>query len=311
MRKSEILLTVALLGSVATSLWLWSELRAERGRPLESGARPASLPAVEPIPATPVAADPVTAKPQSASQTPPVTAFTNNQSRLEEERQRLADPAYRAAAQRLQRAEYGSRKWDLMRALKITSEQADRIVDYWASRDIILQDVSLATGAASNSEQIDAANERRARAMEAEEENLRAALGSDIVERLGQYDASMQSRYQVNALREQVAQFGEPLRDEQIEPLVSLLHEEENRLEAETRVFQQAQDWSGNPAKSHSRVLERRLELKNERNRRVHDAARSLLSDAQVRQLDELLEQQLESERARVSLMKMRTKPES
>lgn len=308
MRKSEFLLAVAFLGSAAMSLWLWSELRAERGRHAELSARADSLPPPTPSPSTPVVAQPLPAKPPSPASQPPADPVANNQSRLEDEQRRLNDPAYRAATQRLHRVEYGSRKWDLMRALKITSEQADRILDYWASRDVIMQDSSLATAASSNLQQIEVANQRRARAMEAEEESLRAALGSDIVDRLAQYDASMQSRYQVNALRERVAQVGEPLRDEQIEPLVSLLHEEDGRLETEARAFVQSQDWSGDPAKGQMRFLERRLEMKEERNRRLHDTARGLLSEAQVRQLDEILEQQLESERAQVSLMKMRSK---
>jgi len=310
MRKSEILLTVALFGSAATSLWLWSELRAERARHTELSADADSLPPSRPLPSTPVVAQPLPAKrPSPASKPPSVVPAAQNQSRLEDEQRRMADPAYRAAAQRLHRAEHGSKKWDLMRALKITSEQADRILDYWASRDVILQDASLATAASSNWQQIEAANQRRAQALEAEVETLRVELGSDIVARLAQYDASMQSRYQVNALRERAAQAGEPLRDEQIEPLVALLHEQEKRMDAEARASDQTVDFSADPAKAQMRLMQLRLDLKSARNQRVHDAARDLLSDVQIRQLDELLEQQLESERAHVSLIEMKSSP--
>jgi hypothetical protein len=313
-------LVLGLIASVAASTWLWQELRAERRLTAELEMRrqfpvdpraevgPASAHGQRPPPieaattAPPVARDPA----QGPSQEP--GARGPDIQTLAAERQRLmADPQYRLAARNERRAHYLPQREDLVRALAITSAQADRIIDYWAARDLIQEQVGLSTAAAANWQQIQAINERAAGETLDEERALRDAVGEAVVERLREYEASRWSRMKVDALRARAGKSGEALRAEQIEPLVALVHAEQQRADAELGRFNATLDWKDGVAPDTVLEVERRrLALAEDRDRRILREAAGLLSAAQIAQLEALLAEQIAAARARVQMLEAR-----
>src|SRR5688500_17083694 len=116
MRKSELLLAVALSGSVAMSAWLWTELSAERARNVQLRAHADSLrtldtapqpvahaPRLE-LPAAPTTADTSTHTP------PPRVAKDTEQDQVAYQGRLLQQPKYREAWRAQQRLGYALRR---------------------------------------------------------------------------------------------------------------------------------------------------------------------------------------------------------
>jgi hypothetical protein len=216
----------------------------------------------------------------------------------------MSDPDYRAARMKLQRTQYTSLRSELVRALGVSAAEADLIIDYWARRDVIGEVTGARLAAAVNPEDLGPIDDEEEEATAANERELRDAVGADLANRLKAYEDTRESRQTVEALRSRLASAKFQLREEQIEPLVELLRDEQLRIAAEMRPFQETLDWNaGSPLKTRVQLHQRTLQAARDSVARLRDTTRSVLDDDQVRQLELLLGEDLERAQARMALV--------
>jgi hypothetical protein len=103
----------------------------------------------------------------------------------------------------------------------------------------------------------------------------------------------------------ELAEAGMPLREGQLEPLVSsIAAEQEWRLQDSIKYRGQANALGNAAPAARVEMMEQNLERVAEYNRRLHDAAAPYLSSDQLRRFDAHLNQQLEQQRAGLTLMR-------
>ncbi len=232
-RKVELLLSVALLGSAATAFLLWGELRDERTRNAELSARATSLPTpiAAPVEATPVpapaSASPAAATPDASFATAPSPRVEpSGQEDAEAHRRRLQQPQYREAWRAQRRLNYALRRENVIRLLGFTPEEAEAVVEIAIDRQLSWIDRQPKAITQELYEQ-----DRRE-----DQAKLRELLGEEKHARFQEYMESRSTRVQVDQLRPQFT--GEDtLRDDQVEPLIAALHVERTRLQTEQQEY--------------------------------------------------------------------------
>jgi hypothetical protein len=290
MRKSEVLLTLALLGSAATSVWLWNGLRTERELNAELAARIDAKPA-SPIAAPEPAAAPLALTAPAPAVPSPVSndAVSANASNVvhgtEEEwqayqRRLLQNPKYREAWRQQERLKYGPRRENLIRLLGLPPEQADAVIDLGIDRNIGWIENPPSTPEAE----------------EADERDHQARLGTLLGEtkraQLQEYMESRGTRMQVDRFRTQLSGV-DALRDDQVEPLISALNVEDAQMRQSLSEFRDSRTRDGN-AGHWQEFSERQLEELKAANQRMHAAAAPILSSSQLEKLDAMLKRDLE-----------------
>jgi len=308
MRKSEIILTLSLLGSVAVAGWLWVELRDERARNAELTARlsappvlvavpePATPPEPGSTPATPAAA-PV-AIPSGATQ-PSRVAPGNAEDMVAYQRRMLQQPKYREAWRAQQRLNYGRRRENVIRLLNFTPEEADAVVELAIERQLSWYDRT------PDNSMTDAEQQQRAQYEQDQREDqakLHALLGEEKSTQLQEYMESRHTRAQVDELRPQFTG-ADALRDDQVEPLITALHAERAQMQRELN-----EDRENGSTDARQPFYERQFDLLKEAYKRMHSAAAPILSSSQVERLDALLKRDLERREAELRLQRVQMK---
>jgi hypothetical protein len=295
MRKSEIVLTLALLGTAATAFWLWDELRAERERNAELSVRANVLPVpiTAPVPATPPAAQetkltPVATKPEiaeSAAQSPGVGPGANVDW-YAYQRRLMQNPKYREAWRAQLRFNYSLRRENVIRLLGFTAEQADAVVDLEIDTQLRAYDrppVNPQTIEEMQRQQaLDEQDKREDQA------KLLELLGSEKQARFQDYMETRVSRMQVEEFRRQLSG-GDALRDDQVEPLIAALHVENARMQEEMRGYRERASLPGAPSDAWDNYNERQIEMQKTTYDRMHSAAAPVLSSGQLERLDAML----------------------
>ena len=303
MRKSEMLLALALFGSVATSLWFWTELRAERALNAELGTRLDSLPAPtsptdSPAPAAataPVeATEPRAANYSAATSTARDGREASKQDDVESyQRRMLKDPRYREAWRAQQRINYSLRRENLVRLLSLTPEQADGVIEIGIDRQLAWMEQTPAEPVPDNfAEQQRALHERYERE---DQQRLRELLGEEKRAQFQQYMESRYTRAMVDQFRTSLAGV-DLLREDQVEPLISALHAESARMKEELLEYRASID--GEDPNAAQRYAERSLEMLKASHERMHTAAAPILSGSQLKRLDVWLKQELDRQEA-------------
>lgn len=328
MRKSELLLSLALLASVAASAYYWRELGAERERAdslrqqvaaLETSravqvsqrvTTAANLASSEAVPASARPAPAVAATPSSpaapAAAPAPATAMTgmprNHEEWMARERELLRDPEYREAYRVSRRVQMSGQRDDLVRALNIPTATADQLIDFWIEQNI---------RNSSREPRADPTNEQELREMQdyfaelkrTDNARLREILGEQKFARYEEYQASRPSRNQVAQLRNQLAVTGDPIREDQVEPLVAALHAERERHQQEMK-----DHYSTNTMGQTREAMDRWQALTTESlersHKRLHASATQILSAQQLLALDAMLEREVEMTRSQFALQR-------
>jgi hypothetical protein len=305
MRKSEILLTLALLGTASVAIWLWSELRAESTRDTELAANAASLPTPDSVTAATATPAPVSA-PASPSTTAPAANFpaalssreehSVGEDREESQRRMLQETAYREAWRAQMRLNYARRRENVIRLLGFTPEEADAVVEIAIDRQLIWIDRPRQKPMTPEiAEQQRALYEQDRREDDAK---LLGLLGEEKRARLQEYMDSRNTRVHVDQLRPQFT--GEDsLRDDQVEPLIAALHVEHTRLRTEQQEYRTAISNEPQPA----RQYEREIELLEAAHDRMHSAAAPILSDSQLERFDTLLKRDFERQKLEMRML--------
>jgi hypothetical protein len=206
--------------------------------------------------------------------------------RESENRQRrmLQDPAYREAVlAELRRRHAGTRR-DAIRLVGMTPEQADRVIDLWVARNLRFME----RGASYGQEPDENAKAEMRRAADAEQQELRTLLGDEKYEEWRRYLASGQERAEVESLRAGFEGTPHAIDDSQAAELALTIHSERERLSREYDEYANASGITDrNVVRPHDR--QRWIELAKEANQRIHAAAATRLSTAQLAELDKML----------------------
>ncbi len=292
MRKSTALLLLATAVLAAATFWLWRDRAEMRAR---SEALQARLDAVERRPAAAgpgvAAVEPTTTG--TVGQAEPGAEAPVTEDYGDFERKLLQDPAYREARRRFRQLELMSGHLDLAKALGIPPEKAEQLIALLLERELhYLSENNLNPRDEEERRARQLKNEQAQRDQDAE---LVALLGVTKFAEWKDYHASLQVRHEVHQLGASLFANGVPLREDQIEPLISAIQAERARVRQELAEYTESLAWSGGAeAKSHRYRDERRVELGREVNEGVHAAASAILSKSQLAVLDDYLRRQLE-----------------
>ena len=306
MRKSEVVLTLALLGAIAVSLWLWTGLRTQQARNAELTARVSELTSVAPSKAQVAASPaPVAASPAETNSAAPASSSTRSlqavsspqevdirgqlKAMAQRQQEMLRDPAYRKSQMDAGRRQFARTRTDAIRIVGMTPEQADRVIDLWVERNMRYSELSDGIPGGQQSESVQAELER---AGDAEQAELRVLLGPETYEKWGRYLASGEERAEVSHLREQLASGKDPLRDSQADALVDFLYTERERRSNEYEVYVKEMGITDRNRVS-PQDRQRWLDLEKEANQRIHVSAAGVLSSSQLKSLDEMLANRL------------------
>jgi hypothetical protein len=316
MRKPVWFLSLALLGSLALSAWLWQELREAQALNRELDARLAApgVPALpQPAVAPPPSTSPVLAAPASSAAlpapevTPNVPGMTREQQWANHQQRLLRDARYREAWKQQWRINHAPRRENLVRVVGLSAEQADAVFELQVE-----QELKSFENAGGGVDPVDAEGQRqleaRQEAAEAEfQARLQKYLGPDKYERLESYMESRQTRMQVDRFRTGL-NAADMLRDDQVEPLISALHAEQHRFQQELNEYRETLDWNSDPMSSMRQYDQRKNELSKEAHARMHSGASAILTTAQLDELDAMLRRDRDREASRQQMIQLRSK---
>jgi len=294
MRKSTVTLCVVSAAAVAASFWLWQQWQHERslsatlqGR-LDASHCPDAPVAtagaghevvVPPVRSVPRASN----NSQGESSAPPFFAGgpAGFQQRL------LKNPDFRKVFRVQQRLEIEQAYRDLPRALGLGPEQANQLFDLMSEQGVKILEVQWQKAVDGKSRQ--SAYEKLRNQNEAE---LAELLGPSNMIRLNEYQSSMASRSEVDSVRNELARGAEPMRMDQVDPMVALVSAEMQRMNQELRDAGSAFSDNVDPA-----IEARRTQIVVATNQRILDGSRSILTSAQSAGLEQLyLRQRLQME---------------
>ncbi len=310
MRKSEALLTIALLGSAATSLWLWSELRSERARLAELTARPTTADSTlaDTTSVTNSASD---AEKHAASDgDPPAASSSRSRDEAsvtydpnEQERRLTRNPAYREVWQRKRRLELQTGLRDMQSVLGISREKSDEVITYLVDSE--LRGLEKPWPNPTNDEElrqrrIDIEASKRKR-----EAELTAILGAQTATRFQEFSDSMPSRYQAYELRTALGNGAEALRDDQFEPLISAMYAEQQFSRQVYDDFRRTQGTKESTPRQQAAQRAKYEELVIDTERRTLVAASGVLSSAQLAALEKMMQSKREVRAAQENLWRM------
>jgi hypothetical protein len=331
--KAIFVLGFTTLACGATSLYFRDQARSERERvdmlqtrvheleKVRAAPIPATTPVIadaEPMPAPAVlpAPEPRPA-PASARPTATFSAVSTGMMgfRFDRSRKLLEDPEYREAMRAQQRVMLLERYPDLAAALHLQSDQQERLLDLLADQQI--RAMSNAPPFRPDGAPLDenAAREFQERMLKQQRDNeaeLAALLGSNAMQQWSEYQNSLGARMQVRQLRSTLEAAGEPLRDDQVQSLVTAMTAETQRRNAEfasntqTAAVTRTIDTTDRMA-----TFEQMLQRTEQYNKRVHDAVAPYLSTQQLASFDAAQDRQLLMQRANLKMMRAQSAAEA
>jgi hypothetical protein len=317
MRKSLAALSVAVLVSSVLAMWSWRELQAERARNAELVARiearsaiagPSSIDNTAPAVVRAAASSP--SLPAAAPAAPAETSSRHVHGTKEEweayQRRLMQDPKYRDARRTERRLQLSARRDDAMRLLGFTPEDADAVIDLWVDRELQREGEHTQT-VDTSPEGLQRLKEMNEAAERAHQDQVRELVGEEKRARWQSYLDSLGSRSRIDQLRTQLTG-ADALRDDQVEPLIAALHAEFAQYRRELGEYRDTLLWEGDARKTWQLYEQRQIELLNAANERAHASAASILSAAQLRRMDELLQRDVDRHLAQQRISRLRNK---
>jgi hypothetical protein len=219
----------------------------------------------------------------------------------------MKDPEYRKARLAQTRLTMPQNYPGLIDALGLSPEEADKLYDLLAEQQLEMTDTSMlvatVNGVPPDPAVMEDASRRRAEMQRRHDEALMATLG-------GRYP-QWQDYQQTRGARQQVVQLGRtmegagfPLTAEQSRPLTDVYIAEQRRQREETQQMLASARSGG--ALDQARLMEERLKLQAESNRRLLDAARPHLNAQQLNAMQVSMEQQLAMNRVSSRMARQR-----
>lgn len=342
MSKLTMALTVATIASAGASTYLWQELgdereqrttlqsrvmELERSQPIARSAPPVELIDPAPLPENPPAAPenpqppapamrPTGALPAPAmsgvwSATPPDPELRRRIMESREQHMRmLKDPEYRELMRSQHRLGLEQAYADLGPLLGLTADEADRLLDVLAEHSIRNMEQPPMFGPTPGAPPDQADIRERQQAFAEQRKNNEAEIAAVLGPKYGEWQAYQQNgwaRGQVTRLRQTLALSGEPLRQDQIKPLVDAIAREQSPA-------QMASPYtiSGRPnAEMQARTAEDMLERTRQSNERIRMAASGWLSPAQLEQLQRQQERELKMQELAVRQQRARAEAQA
>jgi len=291
MRVSTLVLTCACVAATAASAWLWEQWQDERVLNLQKHASMAQCPdAPTPPPPPPlgrsgfpaIGANQLHAE-EPANEAPPVAATPRRRFTREMQQKLLKDPEFREALGRQQRQAIAEAYRDLPGLMGLTPQQADRLFDLLRDQTLKGQEMQWQKPADGKTWQ-SVYQEMRAR----NDADLTELLGASNMTRLQEFRATQESRAEVNTVRNELARSAEPMRPDQVEPLVAVVNVELQRMKQEmadagTPEYGNVGDTAGDTKRSEFMIAA---------NQRIVDASRPILSGVQLAALEDLYRNQ-------------------
>jgi hypothetical protein len=310
-------LSIALIGSAATSWWLWQELRAEQARNADikamitresmaiSSPAMARVPSPRRVPATTPAssATPVT---HASSVEPPQRVSLDPEDYRAKQQRLLGDPNYVAAFRAQSRLSLMPRRANLIRLIGLTPEAADAVIEATVDHQMLSRDRQ--PFQVESEEQREKWRAQVAAEDAAAEARIRSLVGEQKYPRYEEYMESRQSRMQVDRLRGNLTE-SEALRDDQVEPLIAALHAAAVQSRQEQQDFRQtinARSDEGEIDRIHE-FQARQLKLDRER---MRAAAGSILTNAQLAGLDDMFSVDKQRHEANLAMQRVQLKLE-
>jgi hypothetical protein len=336
MRRSTLLLLAVCLGLAVVLAYAARELHAERARSraqvaelteLRARIPAAGQPRLAPEPlavATPPEEPPAlpadTAVPEpEAEGAPRVDDLAKSEAEARALRRmpsdqaawlkRLADPASRAVLRAETIAEMRQTSPDLARAIGLTPQQETKLIELLADQELQMRELGARGHHATATRPVD-----HHQLKERQEEELRALLGSEKVERFRQYRASAPERAQVQALRARL-DGANALREDQATRLVALMRQEREAYVASfTDIgaggfmanYPFTPFSSGDEPAEEIQFAEAQLGRTEEFLQRLQGQAATVLTREQLRRYAEIQEEQMNSERNRLEWLRAR-----
>jgi hypothetical protein len=322
MKKYTTLFAIAWLTCAAMSVWLWRELRVERARASALQEQVAQMRAeqardaaqsrdkAKDVAKRDTASTPTQTQTAANSEAagPATTAAQNGARMLERmkrwnafERGLLRKPGYREANRARRTLEMKAGMSDLASALQVSQEDADRLIELLVDRELDY----LSTPHPNPRNQAEMKVRVAEIAVAEQEQNaaIAALIGDAGVAKWKDYQASMPTRTQMRELRTTLAGTGEPLRAEQMEPLIAAVHAERKRLNDEILEYRRNNPDGG--AKAELRYTDQFPQRVADTHHRIHASAAAILSPQQLATLDSMLERLRLSEAAQIQMERM------
>jgi hypothetical protein len=301
MRKSTLVLSCVSVATTMAAFWFWQQWQDER---------PVRVDAKEPIANLECQAAPATGITATPDSTPSAVPAAKRMSATNAamptlapefapppEPRLLKDPEFRAALRSQQRVMLEEEFRDLPKILGLSAEQSDRLFDLLAEqRTRVLE----ARWQKPEGGKTPTSSFQEARAKNKEE--LANFLGPSNMIRYEDFLSTRESRAEINSVRNELARGTEPLREEQIEPMMAVVNAELQRLDQEVRDVGPQELPGSDPTADAKRV-----ELTVAANQRILDAARTILSSAQLSGLKDLYRRQRLQMESEGTLNRMRS----
>jgi hypothetical protein len=287
MRKSTLVLSAAVAASAASSLWLWSQWRDERTINLDLRARvealgrreesaPMAAPVVPSAEIPAARASPAFPESQSAVPvSPPKASYPGRfQQRL------LKNPEYRQALRNQQRQLIEFEFRELPKYLGLSPEEGNRVFDLLAEQGVKILELQWRDPRGQEEGKSRQVLLRELRAQN--EAEMTKLLGDPNMNRLQEFRSTLQSRAEVTSVRSELAMGSDPLREDQVEPMITVVNAELQRMNQELSDFAMSQEVSA----------AKRSELAIAANQRIVDAAGPILTSVQLAALKDLYRRQ-------------------
>ena len=314
MRTLNILGALAFVLCSALSVWLWHRVREERALNAQLVAQMSSM-SVSPANTDLPEAAMRTSTPPEAAAADAIPPALEDPSRSErddtedlyaDERRRLRDPKYRGLWRERERLNLAFKRDNFIRLLGLTAAQANAVIDLAIDRQMAWIDRPPVPDPMTDefrqaSAQMDAESER------IYQEGLRKLLDEQKRTQLQEYEESQQTRLNINHFRAQLTG-ADLLRDDQVEPLIAAVHEEEARMQREMQAYRDTLDWTGDTTATLQQLYDRELELMKAANGRMRTAVAPILSPSQLARFTDMLERKLANTAADQGLQQLQSK---
>jgi hypothetical protein len=317
MRKHRTAEILALIGLASAAMYLWRDRNDHRARAdtlqlrvamLEAeAARDISPPPVQTSsssgsrnqsqdPAAPAQTSTAALAPAPTSSGSEVADPTEDAMAFE--RRMLAIPEYREGRKAQHRRELARLRNEGIQVVGITPEQADRIIETMVERSLDWSSRPNPRNAQEELERLREIEEKHRK----EEADLRALLGDAKAEQWTEFIASQSSRSEVRRLRDSLSDGSEPLRDDQVEPLISALHTVRTQFQKEMQDYRDSLASEGNRQGASAQYAQRYTERMAAADKRAAAEAASILSQQQLAAFQAMRARQLEIQIARQRL---------
>lgn len=291
MRKSIVVLCGVSVASVSASIWLWSQWQHERSENAGRHEHVTTLNCPDLPPDSPAAAQALT----GPSLAPAPRGTNGSQADAAagsfargfpgEFQQRLQkNPEFRKAMRVIQRLEIEQTFRDLPRALGLSPEQANALFDLMSDQSLKAMDTQWQKPMDGKSRM--SAYEKMRDQNDAELANL---LGPSNMIRLNEFRSSLQSRGEVDSVRNELARGPEPMREDQADAMVAVVSAEVQRMNQELRDL--GSPYAGGE-NFDPNISGRRTQIVVATNQRILDNSRSILTSTQSAGLEQLYRRQ-------------------